>query len=102
MGLFHIVDYYIDIRVVRSFHIGNWVEKDDNFCSEIEFVLKSLNMANDSYLPQLLAEKDTIDSTFVHASKLLSRGKVTERIHLINTMAIRPSRYSMPGMQSSC
>lgn len=30
----------------------------------------------DKYLPELLAEKDSLDSSFTHAMKLLNAGKV--------------------------
>lgn len=30
---------------------------------------------DDKYLPQLLAEKDSLDSSFTHAMKLLNAGK---------------------------
>lgn len=30
----------------------------------------------DKYLPELLAEKDSLDSSFTHATKLLNGGKV--------------------------
>lgn len=31
---------------------------------------------DDKYLPELLAEKDSLDSSFTHAMKLLNAGKV--------------------------
>lgn len=31
---------------------------------------------DDKYLPELLAEKDSLDSSFTHAVKLLNAGKV--------------------------
>lgn len=34
---------------------------------------------DDKYLPELLAEKDSLDSSFTHAMKLLNAGKVVLR-----------------------
>lgn len=33
-------------------------------------------MEDSKYLPELLAEKDSLDSSFTHATKLISAGKV--------------------------
>lgn len=35
-------------------------------------------MEDTKYLPELLAEKDSLDSSFTHATKLISAGKVSE------------------------
>lgn len=37
---------------------------------------KKSNMEDTKYLPQLLAEKDSLDSSFTHAMKLITAGKV--------------------------
>ena len=34
-----------------------------------------MEMEQDKYLPQLQAEKDTIDASFIHAQRLLAEGK---------------------------
>lgn len=34
------------------------------------------DMEDSKYLPELLAEKDSLDSSFTHATKLISAGKV--------------------------
>lgn len=33
-------------------------------------------MDQDKYLPELMAEKDSLDPSFVHAMRLLAEGKV--------------------------
>ena len=37
---------------------------------------KKIKMEDSKYLPELLAEKDSLDSSFTHAMKLISAGKV--------------------------
>lgn len=34
-------------------------------------------MDQEKYLPELMAEKDTLDSSFVHAMRLLAEGNVS-------------------------
>lgn len=36
---------------------------------------KKIKMEDTKYLPELLAEKDSLDSSFTHAMKLISAGK---------------------------
>lgn len=38
---------------------------------------KKIKMEDTKYLPELLAEKDSLDSSFTHAMKLISAGNVT-------------------------
>lgn len=38
---------------------------------------------DDKYLPELLAEKDSLDSSFTHAMKLLNAGKVGSCVFLL-------------------
>lgn len=38
--------------------------------------LKKIKMDDTKYLPELLAEKDSLDSSFTHAMKLISAGTV--------------------------
>lgn len=42
--------------------------------------LKKGKMDDSKYLPELLAEKDSLDSSFTHAMKLISAGNVTQQI----------------------
>lgn len=37
---------------------------------------KKIKMEDTKYLPELLAEKDSLDSSFTHAMKLISAGKL--------------------------
>lgn len=37
---------------------------------------KNSKMEDTKYLPELLAEKDSLDSSFTHAMKLISAGKL--------------------------
>lgn len=37
---------------------------------------KKIKMEDTKYLPELLAEKDSLDSSFTHAMKLISAGSV--------------------------
>lgn len=37
---------------------------------------KKIKMEDTKYLPELLAEKDSLDSSFTHAMKLISAGNV--------------------------
>lgn len=39
---------------------------------------------DDKYLPELLAEKDSLDSSFTHAMKLLNAGKVGSCVFLLS------------------
>lgn len=38
---------------------------------------------DDKYLPELLAEKDSLDSSFTHAMKLLNAGKVCDMVFIL-------------------
>lgn len=40
---------------------------------------KKIKMEDTKYLPELLAEKDSLDSSFTHAMKLISAGNVLVR-----------------------
>lgn len=45
--------------------------------------VKKPKMEDESkYLPELLAEKDSLDASFTHAMKLLNEGKLMKRIRL--------------------
>lgn len=39
---------------------------------------KKIKMEDTKYLPELLAEKDSLDSSFTHAMKLISAGTVAD------------------------
>lgn len=50
----------------------------------------SFKMENENkYLPQLLAERDSLDSSFIHAMKLLSAGKHIDHIWFFLTIDLR-------------
>lgn len=54
-----------------------WSNQTSGSSSEaaIESSLRSIKMEDTKYLPELLAEKDSLDSSFTHAMKLISAGK---------------------------
>lgn len=52
---------------------------------------KKGKMENESkYLPELLAEKDSLDSSFTHAMKLISAGNISQIFWLKCTFAVTP------------
>lgn len=62
---------------------------------------------DDKYLPELLAEKDSLDSSFTHAMKLLNAGKAVLSDHylslrnkFINLFREGPLKYSCARPQS--
>lgn len=53
-------------------------------------------MDQDKYLPELLAEKESLDSSFVHAMRLLAEGN---RISLsLLSLCITLTRYALLGI----